>query len=156
MTKEEYLAYYQDLTRGALGGGHAHFAITDEDGQRRPEFDNLRRGLTVLALISLIESRFLIRQPRGTMRRLRNFQPVLTLASTIDQRRLSCYIYIRDCFGHDPRAKLFPSTQPNTIEFESAIVDGLFPFATIEKSAIKIVDTHALHQIVLGFFDEYA
>lgn len=121
MTKQEYLTYKLDLTLGVLGGGHAHFAITDEDGQRRPEFDNLRGGLTVLAPISLIESRFLRGPPRGTMRRLRNFQPILTLASTIDQRRLSCYLYIRDCFGHDPKAKLFPSTQLNTIGFESAL-----------------------------------
>ena len=155
MTKQEYLTYYQDLTRGALGGGHAHFASTDEDGQRRPEFDNLRRGLTVLALITVIESRFLHDQPDRPMVRLRKFQPVHTLAPTIDQRRLSCYFYIRDCFGHDPKAKLFPSTQLNTIGFESALADGSFPFARIENSAIKIVDTHALHQIVLAFFNEY-
>lgn len=62
MTPAHYRAYYLDLILGTLGGNRAHFAITDETGDATARSVRYRTGLTVLALVSLIEANFLSKQ----------------------------------------------------------------------------------------------
>lgn len=151
MTLTEYRRYYLDLTLGILGGNHAHFEITmPSDEQRKAEYDNYRAGLTVLALVSLIEGNFLA---KSDLKALRNFQHASNVPPSVNQLHFSGFIYLRDCFAHNPLAKLL-STGANTTAFLAAIAAGQFTFATVSGQAVRIENTHQLHLIVLRFFGE--
>ena len=151
MSVEDYRQYYLDLKQGVLAGNHAHFKITMElDNPKNIIYKNYQRGLTVLALISLIESNFITKMQ---LKALRKFEEVSTLNSKINQEHLSCYIYIRDCYAHNPFSKLLPEGT-NTNKFIEAINSGNFPFAQIQEDNISIVDTHQLHLLVLRFYNQ--
>ncbi len=150
MTVTEYRRYYLDLTLGVLGGNHAHFDITTPSDEQRAIYNNYLAGLTVLALVSLIEANFL---SKGEMKALRNFQTVQSLPHAIHQVHLSSFIYVRDCFAHNPLAKLLPPGD-NTTAFLAAVCNGMFSFASVSGQDIKILNTHQLHLIVLRFFGE--
>jgi hypothetical protein len=151
MTLAEYRRFYLDLILGILGGNHAHFAITmPTEVQRKAEYDNYRAGFTVLALMSLIEANFL---SKSDLKALRNFQSTSSIPATINQRHLSGFIYLRDCFAHNPLAILL-SSGANTTAFLAAISAGQFPFASISGQNLRIEGTHELHLLVLRFFGE--
>ncbi len=152
MSVEDYRRYYLDLTQGILAGNHAHFQITmAHDDPKRIIYKNYQCGLTVLALISLIESNF-ITKPQ--LKALRKFEEVPTLNSAINQEHLSCYIYLRDCYSHNPFSKLLP-TGTNTDNFIAKINSNNFPFAQIQGDNVSIVDTHQLHLLVLMFYNQF-
>jgi hypothetical protein len=150
MTVEEYRSFYLDLTLGALGGNRAHFEITDEKGPRRVAYDSYRQGLVTLALVSLLESRFLT---RGQIRCLRTFSPVADLPRNIDQVQLSCFLYVRDCFAHNPFGEIFEAGR-NTLVFEEYVRDGKFPHLKLSQNKIKSVNNHELHLIILRFYKQ--
>ena len=151
MTLPEYRRYYLDLTLGILGGNHAHFAITmPAEIKRKADYDNYRAGLIVLALVSLIEANFL---SKSDLKALRNFQPASGVTTAVDQLHLSGFIYLRDCFAHNPIANLLPPG-PNTTAFLAAVAAGTFPFATVSGQALRIENTHQLHLLVLRLFGE--
>lgn len=154
MNVEEYRRYYLDLTLGTFGGNHAHFVCSIEDiSEREASLDTsrkMRQRQIVFHLISLIETEFIQRD----LKVLRNFSTSSTVPASVNSTHLSCFIYIRDCVGHHASAKLFASTQPNTIGFMDAITSGAFPYATLNGDYIDSVNTHELHLIVLRFFDQ--
>jgi len=151
MLINDYRGYYLDLTLGIIAGNHAHFQITMEpDDPKKVIYKNYQRGLTVLALVSLIESNFLNKKE---MRALRKFEAVPDLNSTINQDHLSCYIYLRDCYAHNPFSKLL-TLGTNTDKFKATLNSNNFPFARIEENNVYIVDTHELHLLVLRFYGE--
>ena len=155
MNVEEYRRYYLDLTLGTFGGNHAHFVCSIENiTEREAAIDKSRRvrqRQIVFHLISLIETEFL---SQDDMRALRKFSTVPSVPATVNSTHLSCFIYIRDCVGHHASAKLFASTQPNTIGFMNAITSGAFPYATLNGDFIDSANTHELHLIVLRFFGQ--
>ena len=150
MTLADYRTYYLDLILGTLGGNHAHLAITDETGDATERSARYRRGLTVLALVSLIESNFLSKQDLKT---LRKFEVPITFPSKVNSTHLACYIYVRDCFAHNPEALLLPQGT-NTTGFLLALQSGHFPFGNVSDTQVAVNDTHQLHLIVLRFFGE--
>lgn len=151
MTLSEYQRFYLDLSLGILGGNHAHFAITmPTDNQRKAEYDNYRAGLTVLALVSLIEANFL---SKSDLKALRNFQPASSILPTVNQLHLSGFIYLRDCFSHNPLAILL-SSGTNTTAFLAAVASAQFPFASISGQNLRIESTHELHLLALRLFGE--
>lgn len=151
MLVEDYRRYYLDLTQGIIAGNHAHFQITMEhDDPKRVTYKNYQRGLTVLALISLIESNFLTKQQ---VKALRKFEPIPDLDNAINQEHLSCYIYLRDCYAHNPFSKLLPAGT-NTDKFKETLSSNNFPFAQIQEDEVCIVDTHQLHLLVLRFYGQ--
>jgi hypothetical protein len=150
MTLGHYRAYYLDLILGTLGGNHAHFAITDETGEASVRATHYRRGLVVLALVSLIEANFLSKQD---LRVIRKFGALPSLPPSVDSNHLACYAYIRDCFAHNPEAYLLPQGS-NTTGFLSAVQSGRFPFAGLSGDQVVVNDTHQLNLIVLRFFGE--
>lgn len=150
MTPTQYRAYYHDLILGTLGGNRTHFAITDETGEAAVRSAQYRRGLVVLALVSLIEANFLSKQDLKT---IRNFGALLSLPPSVDPTHLACYAYIRDCFAHNPEAHLLPQGS-NTTGFLSAVQSGYFPFADLSGTQVVVNDTNKLHLIVLRFFGE--
>ena len=151
MTLSEYRRYYLDLTLGILGGNHAHFSITmPDDSTQKAEYDNYRRGLTVLALVSLAESNLIT---EADFKALRKFEPTAIVPSTVNQTHLSGFIYLRDCVAHNPATTLL-SGGKNTEAFLSAVASGQFPFATVSGSSLSIGNTHELHLIVLRLYGE--
>lgn len=154
MNVEEYRRYYLDLTLGTFGGNHAHFVCSIENiTEREAALDKsrkMRQRQIVFHLVSLIETEFI----QGDMRVLRNFSTAPTVPASVNSIHLSCFIYIRDCVGHHASAKLFASTQPNTIGFMNAITSGAFPYATLNGDFIDCANTHELHLIVLRFFGQ--
>jgi hypothetical protein len=153
MTLAEYRRYYLELTLGVLGGNHAHFDITmPDDTARKAKYDNYRRGLTVLALVSLAESNLIT---EGDFKALRKFEPTTGIPSIVNQTHLSGFIYLRDCVAHNPDTNLL-SGGKNTAAFASAIASGQFPFANVSGSALRIGNTHELHLIVLRLYGENA
>lgn len=151
MRVDEFNRYYLDLTLGALGGNSAHFQITCEDDDSiKKEHDKYRRGLIVLALMSFIESNFLNKQQ---IKDLRTFKTVIGIPSSINQTHLSCYLYLRDCYAHNPFSELLPSGQ-NTSGFMQAISSSNFAFANIVGNNVVIENTHELKLLVLRFFGQ--
>lgn len=150
MTPANYRAYYLDLILGTLGSNRAHFAITDETGDATARSVRYRSGLTVLALVSLMEANFLSKQE---LKAIRNFGTLSTLPPRVDPAHLSCYVYIRDCFAHNPEAPLLPPGN-NTAGFLAAVQSGRFPFGSALGTQVVVNDTHPLHLIVLRFFGE--
>ena len=149
MTITEYRRYYLDLTLGVLGGNHGHFDITEPSTDQLEIYNNYSNGLIVLALVSFLDARFL---SKSELKVLRNFEPVARIPSTIHQVHLSSYIYLRDCFAHNPFAKLLPEGQ-NTTAFLAAIDSGKFSFASVAEQRIRILDTNPLHRIILRLFE---
>jgi hypothetical protein len=150
MNLTDYRSYYLNLILGTLGGNHAHFKITDESGEAVAKSAAYRRGLTVLALVSLIEANFLSKQQ---LRELRGFQTPQGLPASVNLTHLSCYIYLRDCFAHNPNAAILPPGA-NTTGFVNAVNSGTFTYATVQGTQIDVTDTHELHLIVLRLFGE--
>ena len=151
MQIEDYRCYYLDLSLGILAGNRAHFQITmEQDDPKIAIYKNYQRGLMVLALVSLIESKFLNKQD---MKSLRKFEVLPNLNTAINQNYLSCFIYLRDCYAHNPCSKLLPSGV-NTDGFKKALSSGSFTFAKIEGDNFYISDTHQLHLLVLRLYGE--
>jgi hypothetical protein len=150
MNLQQYRTYYLDLILGTLGGNRTHFDLTDETGDARTRSTLYLGGLTVLALVSLIEANFLSKQD---LKAIRNFGTPTNLPPSVNRIHLSCYTYIRDCFAHNPEAKLL-TPGSNTTEFLSAIQSGQFPFCSVSNNQVRVTNTHELHLIVLRFFGE--
>lgn len=150
MTLEHYRAYYLDILLGTLGGNRAHFSITDETGEAAERSAKYRRGLMVLALISLIEANFL---SKAELKEIRKFGVPSSLPQGLNPTHLACFTYVRDCFAHNPDALLLPPGQ-NTTSFLNALQSGGFPFCEISGNQVVVKDTHELHLIVLRFFGE--
>jgi hypothetical protein len=151
MLVEDYRKYYLDLTQGVMSSHSGHFQITlEKDDPKKITYQNYQRGLTILALISLIESNFLT---KPQVRALRKFEVVPDLNNSINQEHLSCFIYLRDCYAHNPFSKLLPAGG-NTDKFREALNSDNFPFAQIQEDDVHILNTHELHLLVLRFYDQ--
>ena len=149
MTHAEVLAFYNDLTLGALGGNHAHFSITHANEPKLETYRNLRRGLVVLSLIAFIESNFLT---APQLKKLRKFEATPGISVSINRTHISGYIYIRDCFAHSSHSLLL-SLGPNTSAFIYAVNTGAFPFARISGDNLYVNSHHDLKLIILKFFE---
>lgn len=151
MTLAEYRRYYLDLKLGVLGGNHGHFVITMPDKtERKANYDNFRRALLVLTLVSLAESNLIV---ASDFKALRKFKPAATVPSTVNQTHLSGFIYLRDCVAHNPAATLL-SGGKNTAAFLAAVTSGQFPFVTVSGSSLSIGNVNELHLIVLRLYGE--
>jgi hypothetical protein len=151
MTLAEYRRFYLDLTLGVLGGNHAHFAITmPYDTAQKAEYDNYRRGLLLLTLVSLAEANLI---SDSDFKALRKFEPATAISSTINQTHLSGFIYLRDCVAHNPATNLL-SGGKNTAAFRAAVAAGQFPFVSVTGTSLTIKNTHELHLIVLRLYGE--
>lgn len=149
MNVADYRRYHLDLQGGVLAGNPTHFQLTETSEIDIKRYDNYRRGLIVLALVSFIESNFI----QNDIKNLRKFQPITSINPLVNQTHLSCYIYMRDCFAHNPLSILLP-TGNNTASFVNAVHTGYFPYASILGQSIFIKETHPLHLIVLRLYGE--
>jgi hypothetical protein len=155
MTLDEYSNYYMSFVVLALGSSvdRAARQLPDVDRNTGVESDykNKMSGLIVLLLVSVIEANFLSKQD---FNKLRNFsQPDCSLPAGADLNEISSFIYIRDCFAHDPTGSIFDSGD-NTIAFKDEILKGAFPYASISngKLVVRPDATHQLHLTVRRFF----
>lgn len=156
MTLKEYKSFYIDYIETILKPAVYREAHIDSNlGSNQVLQSQLQQysyGLMVLALVSIIEANFL---GQRTLKDLRNFRVPSSLSPAINPVHLSCFIYLRDCFAHNPDRVLFSSGN-NTEGFKNAIANKSFPFATIEDEKVLIGGkaAHALHLIILRFFGE--
>lgn len=150
MNHAEYSRYYNRLLPAVLGGNHAHFDIAELNSTEKKAYPNCLHGFQVMALIAFIESNFL---SSSDARSLRNFSNVSRIPLTVNQKHLSGYYYIRDCFAHNPLGKMFPAGDPNSTKFLNAIDTNEFPYARIDGDTVVIKDVHPLHLIVLGLYE---
>ena len=157
MTKSEYAAYYIRFIVTVLGPAVNREAHNDQglmsDPALQADLENKKNGLIVLTLVSFIESNFL---PKADLKLLRQFQaPAQALPSTLNQLHISCFIYLRDCFAHNPTGALL-GAGINTAAFTAAVASGAFPWASVSGQSITVVPTgiHELHLNVLRFFGE--
>jgi hypothetical protein len=157
MTREEYSRFYVDFIVTILGPSVKREANCDlklqSDLKRQAEYENQKNGLVVLALVSFIESNFL---QKADLKQLRQFQaPQTVLPPTVNAAHLSCFIFLRDCFAHNPAAVLLgPGT--NTSAFTAAVTTGTFPWASVAGQSVTVdsAGLHELHLIVLRFLGE--
>ena len=157
MTKYEYANYYINFIVTTLGPAVKREAQNDQglaaDTALEADLENKKTGLIVLALVSFIESNFFT---KNDMRLLRKFQePIDALPSTVNATHLSSFIYLRDCFAHNPMGVLL-GPGPNTSAFCTAVTSGLFCWATISGQSLTVSPAciHELHLNVLRFFGE--
>lgn len=155
MTLDEYKRFYIDFVVTVLDPAVKREASCDlklqADPARQAEYENLKNGLVILALVSFIESNFLTKQQ---MRQLRQFRSCTSpMPTSINPTHISCFIYIRDCIAHGPSAQLL-SNGLNTESFLSVIKSGQFPWASVTSATLDIGGAHELHLNVLRFFGE--
>lgn len=157
MTKSEYAKYYTEFIATTLKSAIEREANIDTKLRGNPalrsDLENKKNGLIVLALVAFIESNFL---SKPDLRLLRSYQlPTASLPASINPIHLSSFIYLRDCFAHNPSGVLL-SPGTNTTSFCSAVSNGGFPWAQINGQSV-IIDPagfHELHLQVLRFFGE--
>jgi hypothetical protein len=157
MTQSEYAAYYIRFLVTTLGPSVKREAHNDEALQNdlalQADLENKKNGLIVLALVSFIESNFLT---KTDLKLLRQFQaPSTVIPPSVNTAHLSSFIYLRDCFAHNPDAVLL-GAGTNTSAFSTAVASGAFPWATISGKSITVIPTgiHQLHLNVLRLFGE--
>lgn len=157
MNITEYSNWYIRFLLTAIGPAVRREAANDHriaaDPAMQADFENKKNGLMVLALVSIIESNFLT---KSDLKALRNFNaPSTTLPTSVNQLHLSGFIYLRDCFAHNPSGKLLSSGH-NTSAFCAAVSSGTFPWATISGQDITIEPTavHELHLNILRFYGQ--
>lgn len=157
MTLDEYKSLHQDLKLGVLCTNHSHFDALDKLNSERniKKYNNYRAGILIFSLVSFIESNFL---DSKKMKSLRKFEYVVGLPSGVNQKHLSCFIYIRDCVAHNMFPKLFVSNTNSgaghTQKFIDSTNNGDFPFVTVSGGDIILGNSlNDLHLIVLDFFD---
>jgi hypothetical protein len=157
MTVDEYIRYYLEFIMVGIGSSVMRAANAlprlESDLPRQQDYENTKRGLTVLLLVSFIEANFL---SGNDMSLLRKFTPPrTTLSALVNPIHLSGFIYLRDSFAHDPSGVLFGEGD-NTSGFARAVADGTFPWATIAGNSITVDPsaTRELHFIVLRLFGE--
>ena len=155
MTQDEYTEYCIRFLVTTLGPAVKREAHSDQglraDQALQADLENKKNGLIVLSLVSFIESNFLT---KPTLKLLRQFHaPTTPIPASVNPKHLSCFIYLRDCFAHNPNAVLL-GTGANTTSFITAISDGSFSWATFTGKSISIVPdgVHELHLNVLRFF----
>ena len=155
MTQAEYATYYIHFIVTILGPSvnrEAHNNLgLQADLVLQADLENKKNGLVVLTLVSFIESNFLT---KADLKLLRQFQaPTTPLPSAVNAAPLSSFIYLRDCFAHNPSGVLL-GAGTNTSSFCAAVASGAFPWAIISGKSITVVPTgiHELHLNVLRFF----
>ena len=148
----EYKQYYQLLTAGILGGNEGNLAIMQASNIDVSQFTNYRSGLIILSLVAFTESNFF---EKSDFKLLRNFDTVENFPIGVHQLHLSCYIYIRDCFAHNPKAVMFSGGR-NTEGFKLAVNSGQFNAASITGNEIKINESceHSLHMIIRALYEQ--
>ena len=149
MTINEFNDYYLNLKLGVLGGNHGHFDSVNAGLETLEKSKRYRMGLMVLAVVSLIEANFLNKQD---LRTIRNFEISSNVPATVNSTHLACYIYIRDCFAHNPEAMLLPEGK-NTNGFLSAVGRGEFPYGSISDNKVIVQNTDQLGSIARRFFE---
>lgn len=156
MTVEEYKRFYVDFVLTILNPAVAQEVSNDpvlrSNPARQAEYQNLVGGLVILALVSFVESNFL---STAQLKSLRNFAGCAPpLPSKVNLTHLSCFVYIRDCFAHDPSGQLL-SGGTNTTQFLAALQSGAFPWASIAGSTVSLTGaSHELHLMILRFFGQ--
>lgn len=155
MNITEYSNWYIRFLLTAIGPAVQREAANDPklttDSIMKADFENKKNGLMVLALVSIIESNFLT---KSDLKALRNFNPPsTTIPTSVNQAHLSGFIYLRDCFAHNPSGKILGSGQ-NTTSFCSAVASDTFPWATIVGHDM-IIDPKSIHELHLNILRFY-
>jgi hypothetical protein len=152
-----YRSYYIRFIVTTLAPSVKRAVNNDPEVANNPVFvadlENWKNGLCILALVAFIEANFL---SSIQIKLLRKFQaPLPQLPQAVNLTHLSCFIYMRDCFAHDPNGLLFPGQQ-NTNNFLAAISGGKFAWAAQSSQKISVVPNgiHELHLIILRLFGE--
>jgi hypothetical protein len=157
MTLSDYSFWYIRFLLTAIGPAVRREAANDfklaSDPALQADFENKKNGLMVLGLVSIIESNFLTKPDLKALRKFR--MPSVALPASVNQSHLSCFIYLRDCFAHNPSGKLLRSGR-NTSSFCSAVSSGTFPLAAIAGQDVTIAPraTHELHLNILRFYGQ--
>lgn len=157
MNIDEYGNWYIRFLLTAIGPAVKREAANDQklaaDSAMQADFENKKNGLMVLALVSIIESNFLT---KSDLKALRNFNaPSTKLPTSVNQLHLSGFVYLRDCFSHNPSGKILSSGK-NTTSFCAAVASGAFPWVTILGQELKINPKaiHELHLNILRFYGQ--
>lgn len=157
MTIEEYRNWYIRFLITTIGPSVKREANNDQklasDQLMLTDFENKKNGIMILLLVSILESNFLTRED---LRNLRNFETSTTvLPISINQHHLSCFIYLRDCFAHNPSG-IALNDGNNTRCFRLALESGTFNLATILDNHIKINPNaiHEMHLNILRLFEQ--
>lgn len=121
-----------------------------DDTVLKTKYDNYRRALRILTLVSLAESNLI---SDSNFKALRKFEQATGITSTVNQTYLSGFLYLRDCVAHNPSNTLL-SGGKNTTAFIAAVSAGQFPFVSLSENLLTIGDTHELHLILLRLYGE--
>ena len=144
MTLEEYKVYYLKFVNCLLGIREQELGVMDLTEEEKQSYFNDSLGVKLLLMVAFIESNFL---SKSQMKSLRNFREVEGIPSSINQKMLSCFIYLRDAIAHNPKVELL-SPGSNTDAFVEAVNEHEFNLAKIEGSVIQI-DNRAINRLHL-------
>ena len=141
---EEYKHHYLNFISSILGIREQELDIRGISDGEKNEFYNYSYGIKILYLVSFIESNFLTKQE---FKQLRRFELIPNFDHNIQQRKLSCFIYIRDCVAHSPSIKLLPKGI-NTDAFIEIVEKGAFGYAQIIENKV-LIDSRSIHTFYL-------
>lgn len=157
MNKSEYAEYYLGFLLTTIGSSVKREANNDSGLKnniaQQMTYENKKNALLILSLVSFIESNFIT---KADFKLLRQFKtPSVLPPISINCINLSCFIYLRDCFAHNPDGVLLGSGV-NTTNFCNSISTGVFPFATISGQSITIdpKGIPELHLYILRFYGD--
>lgn len=119
------------------------------DAERKMYF-NCAEGTRILLLVAFVETNFLDREQ---VRSLRKFENVDSIAAGIKQSELSCFYYVRDCAGHNPKMELFGPSR-NTDAFLAECNSNRFRCVEILNNAINVRPeaVRRLHMMIRAFY----
>lgn len=147
---EEYKHYYLNFISSVLGVREQELDVRGISDGEKNEFYNYSYGIKILYLVSFIESNFLTKQE---FKQLRRFKLITDFNHNVNQEKLSCFIYIRDCVAHNPNLELLPSGT-NTDAFIEKIEKGAFNYAQIRENKVLIQprSIHSFHLMIRRFY----
>lgn len=148
---KEYKKYYLNYVDRLLGIREQELDVMAVSDVERRMYFNYVEGTRILLLVTFIETNFLEREQ---VRSLRNFENDDSIATGIIQSELSCFYYVRDCVGHNPKMELFDSGG-NTVAFLAECNANRFSCVEIVNNAINITPeaVKKLHMMIRTFYE---
>lgn len=151
MNLNEYNEYYRSYIDTALAYNELDECIYEYD-EKREVYVNYIYAIKVMLLIAVIENNF---TGKSGLRDLRNFKTVSGL-KVIHQSILSCFVYVRDCIGHNVSLEMFETDGANDKQFRKCIENKECPYIRLDGNKILLDHgcIHYLHLMILGLYND--
>lgn len=150
MDLNEYKQYYKQFVETAIQYNENDAPFHKYD-VKKDVFCNYLDAIRIMLLLAVIEKNLI---SKTAFRNLRGFKDVEQLKE-FHPKLLSCFLYIRDCIGHDVELKVFPSDKDKDRAFKQIVSSGNFGFATLDGDSIILRNQPVwwLHQTIVRMYE---